>query len=137
MKREKKEGVNETIKVQISQMSNRNILRTPSILRKKLPKEMFKTNLRKVLAQRSNLLDDLFDTEFTEVVDAEGEQITMPVTSPKHCPTLISLLCEKKGLSEDDIKLCLGVDGGQAKLIATLAIIYDFKFLQFLEQVSP
>ena len=82
MKREKKEGVNETIMVQIPQMSNRNILRTPSILRKKLPKEMFKTNLRKVLEQRSNLLDDLFDTELTEVVDAEGEQITMPVREP-------------------------------------------------------
>lgn len=85
----------ETIMVQIPQMSNRNILRTLSILRKKLPKEMFKTNLRKVLARRSNLLDDLFHTEYTEVVDDEGEKITMPVTSAKHLPTLISLVCEK------------------------------------------
>ena len=111
----------ETIMVQIPQMSNRNILRTLSILRKKLPKEMFKTNLRKVLARRSNLLDDLFHTEYTEVVDDEGEKITMPVTSAKHLPTLISLVCEKRGLSEDNIKLCLGLDGGQSKLIATLA----------------
>ena len=47
----------------------------------------------------------------------------MPVTSAKHLPTLISLVCEKKGLSEDNIKFCLGLDGGQSKLIATLAII--------------
>ena len=66
---------------------------------------------------------DLFHTEYTEVVDDEGEKITMPVTSAKHLPTLISLVCEKKGLSEDNIKFCLGLDGGQSKLIATLAII--------------
>ena len=40
---------------------------------------MFKTNLRKVLARRSNLLDDLFHREYTEVVDDEGEKITVPV----------------------------------------------------------
>ena len=45
------------------------------------------------------------------------------VTYAKHLPTLIHLICEKRNYSGDDIKLCLGVDGGQSKLIATLAVI--------------
>ena len=79
---------------------------------------MFKSNLRKVIAKRANLLEDLFD-----VVDGEGETINMPVTYAKNLPTPIHLICEKRNYSEDDIKLCLGVDGGQSKLIATLAVI--------------
>ena len=111
----------ETIMANMPMISNRNIVKTLSILRKRLPKEMFKSNLRKVIAKRANLLEDLFDSVFTDVVDGEGETINMPVTYAKHLPTLIHLICEKRNYSEDDIKLCLGVDGGQSKLIATLA----------------
>ena len=93
-------------------ISNRNILKTLSILRKRIPKEMFKSNLRKAIAKRTNLLEDLFESVFTDVVDGEGETINMPVTYAKHLPTLIHLICEKRNYSEDDIKLCLGVDGG-------------------------
>ena len=49
----------ETIMAHIPMISNRNILKTLSILRKRLPKEMFKSNLRKVIAKRTNLLKDL------------------------------------------------------------------------------
>ena len=113
----------ETIMANIPMISNRNIVKTLSILRKRLPKEMFKSNLRKAIAKRTNLLEDLFESVFTDVVDGEGETINMPVTYAKHLPTLIHLICEKRNYSEDDIKLCLGVDGGQSKLIATLAVI--------------
>ena len=75
-------------------ISNRRILKTLSILRKKLPKEIFKSNLKAVLTKRSNMLDDFFDTQFNEVVDSNGDQIMMPVTIAKHLPTLIQLVCE-------------------------------------------
>ena len=51
----------EEIMAQIPQISNRNILRTLTILRKKLPKEAFQSNLKAVLQRRSNLLDDILD----------------------------------------------------------------------------
>ena len=51
---------------------------------KRLPKEMFKSNLRKAIAKRTNLLEDLFESVFTDVVDGEGETINMPVTYAKH-----------------------------------------------------
>ena len=73
---------------------------------------MFKSNLRKMIVKRANLLEDLFESVFTEVVDGEGKTINMPVTYTKHLPTLIHLICEKRNYSEDDIKLRLGVDGG-------------------------
>ena len=51
----------EEIMAQIPQISNRNILKTLTILRKKLPKEAFQSNLKAVLQRRSNLLDDILD----------------------------------------------------------------------------
>ena len=62
----------ETIMANIPMISNRNIVKTLSILRKRLPKEMFKSNLRKAIAKRTNLLEDLFESVFTDVVDGEG-----------------------------------------------------------------
>ena len=67
-------------------ISNRSILKTLSILTKKLPKEIFKLNLKAVWTKRSNMLDDFFDTQFNEVVDSNGDQIMMPVTIAKHLP---------------------------------------------------
>ena len=75
-------------------ISNPSILKTLSILRKKLPKEIFKSNLKAVLTKRSNMLDDFFDTQFNEVVDSNGDQIMMAVTIAKHLLTLIQLVCE-------------------------------------------
>ena len=113
----------ETIMSQIPNLSNRNLLRTLTILRKKLPKNTFKANLKKVIQERTNLCDDLFETEFSEVLDSEGENINMPITHAKHLNTLILLVCEKRGLCEDDVKIVLGIDGGQSKLICTMAIV--------------
>ena len=42
----------EEIMAQIPQISNRNILKTLTILRKKLPKEAFQSNLKAVLQRR-------------------------------------------------------------------------------------
>ena len=41
---------------------------------------MPKSNLRKVVAKRANLLENLFESVFTDVVDGEGETINMGVT---------------------------------------------------------
>ena len=57
----------ETIMANIPMISNRNIVKTLSILRKRLPMEMFKSNLRKAIAKRTNLLEDLFESVFTRV----------------------------------------------------------------------
>ena len=35
---------------------------------------------------------------------------------------IISLICEKRGLNENDILVVLGIDGGQDKLIVTITI---------------
>ena len=113
----------ETIMSQVPNISNRNLLRTLTILRKKLPKKVFRANLKKVIQERTNLCDELFETEFSEVLDSNGENIDMPITHAKHLNTLISLVCEKRGLCDDDVKVVLGIDGGQSKLIATMAIV--------------
>ena len=113
----------ETIMSQIPNISNRNLLRTLTILRKRLPKTTFKANLKRVIQERTNLCNDLFETEFSEVLDSNGESINMPITHAKHLNTLILIVCEKRGLCEDDIKIVLGIDGGQSKLICTMAIV--------------
>ena len=62
-------------------------------------------------------------TEDSTVKDAQGEEIQMPVTMAKDLNTLIHLVCEKRGLHESSIKVVFGVDGGQSKLIATMAVV--------------
>ena len=113
----------ENIMSEVPNISNRNILRTLTILRKRLPKKLFRANLRKVIQERTNLCDELFQTEFSEVLDSDGENVSMPITHAKHLNTLISLVCEKRGLSDEEVKIVLGIDGGQSKLIATMAIV--------------
>ena len=76
-------SVVEAIMSQIPNMSNRNILRTLTILRKKLPKSEFKANLRQVIQQRTNLLDDLFETNFAEVLDSREMKSKCPLQMPK------------------------------------------------------
>ena len=85
----------ETIMSQVPNISNRNILRTLTILSKKLPTNLFRATLKKVLQERTNLCDELFETEFNEVLDSNGENVSMPITHAKHLNTLISLVCEK------------------------------------------
>ena len=41
---------------------------------------MPKSNLRKVVAKRANLLENLFESVFTDEVDGEGETINIGVT---------------------------------------------------------
>ena len=72
----------ETIMANIPMISNRNIVKTLSILRKRLPKEMFKSNLRKAIAKRTNLLEDLFESVFTDVVGEGNLCQTSPHPHP-------------------------------------------------------
>ena len=47
----------------------------------------------------------------------------MPVTNTKDLNTFIHVVCKKRGVDPENIKLMLGVDGGQGKLLCTLAIV--------------
>ena len=98
----------ESIVCNIPNISNRNILRTLTILRRKLPKKHFQANLKKVIQQRTNLLEDLFETNPEDVSDGEGNIIKMPVTNTKDLNTLIHVVCEKRGVDPENIKLMLG-----------------------------
>ena len=113
----------ETVMKEIPNMSNRQILKTLTILRKTLPKEYFKKNLRSVIQARTNLLDDFFTTENAIVKNSKGKSLKMPVTRAKDLNTLIMLVCEKRKLDEDNIKVVFGIDGGQNKMIATMAVV--------------
>ena len=115
----------ETIMQAIPNMSNRQILKTLTILRKTLPKKHFKKNLRKVIQTRTNMLEEFFTTDDASVKDSKGKSIKMPVTRAKDLNTLIMLACEKRELNEEQVSVVFGIDGGQNKLIATMAIVPD------------
>ena len=88
----------ESIMCNIPNISNRNIPRTLTILRRKLPhKKHFQANLKKVIQQRTNLLEDFFETNPEDVSYGEGNIIKMPVTNTKDLNTFIHVVCEKKG----------------------------------------
>ena len=115
----------ETIMQAIPNMSNRQILKTLTILRKTLPKKHFKKNLRKVIQTRTNMLEEFFTTDDASVKDSKGKSIKMLVTRAKDLNTLIMLACEKRELNEEQVSVVFGIDGGQNKLIATMAIVPD------------
>ena len=61
-----------------------------------------------MIQQRTNLLEDLFETNPEDVSDGEGNIIKMPVTNTKDLNTLIHVVCEKRGVDPENIKLMLG-----------------------------
>ena len=103
-------------------MSNRDILVVLSILRRRLGRVAFKSNLKKVVAARTSMLDDYFKTENAVFLNKEKEEVTLPLTSVVDINVMIYLICEKRGLNENDILVVLGIDGGQGKLIVTITI---------------
>ena len=72
--------------------------------------------MKKVIQQRTNLLEDFFETNPEDVSYGEGNIIKMPVTNTKDLNTFIHVVCEKRGVDPENIKLMLGVGGGQGKL---------------------
>ena len=99
------------------------ILQTLTLLRNTLPKKHFKKNLKQAIQKRTNLLNGFFVTVDSKARNSQGEEIEVPVTSAKDLNTLIHLVCEKRDLKEDEIKVVFGIDGGQEKLIATMAVV--------------
>ena len=108
-------------------MSNRDIVSVLSVLRGKLGRQAFKMNLKKAIAARSNLLEDYFQTEMTTFLNSDGQKISLPLTSLIDINVIVSLICEKRGLNENEVVVVLGVDGGQQKLIITLAICPSYE----------
>ena len=103
-------------------MSNRDILVVLSILRRRLGRAAFKSNLKKVVAARTSILDDYFKTENAVFLNKEKEEVTLLLNSIVDINVIISLICEKRGLNENNILVVLGIDGGQGKLIVTITI---------------
>ena len=68
------------------------------------------------------MLDDYFETEDQTFLTKNVDKVTLPLTSVKDVNVLISLICEKRGLSEGDIEIAFGIDGGQDKLIVTMVV---------------
>ena len=113
----------ETVMTEMPNLSNRQILQTLTLLRTTLPKKHFKKNLKQAIQKRTNLLNGFFVTVDSKARNSQGEEIEVPVTSAKDLNTLIHLVCEKRDLKEDEIKVVFGIDGGQEKLIATMAVV--------------
>ena len=127
----------ETVMTEIPNMSNRQILKTLTLLRRSLTKENFKKNLKKAIQKRTNLLQEFFVTEDATVKNGEGEEILRPLTHAKDLNTLIHLVCQKRGLDEDDVKIVFGVDGGQSKLIATMAVVPNVEKSKAERRIEP
>ena len=108
-------------------MSNRDIVSELSVLRSKLGRQAFKMNLKKAIAARSNLLEDYFQTKMTTFLNTDGQKISLPLTSLIDINVIVSLICEKRGLDGNEVVVILGVNGGQHKLIITLAICPSYE----------
>ena len=64
-----------------------------------------------------------FVTIDSKARNSQGEEIEVPITSAKDLNTFIHLVCEKRDLKEDEVKVVFGIDGGQEKIIVTMAVV--------------
>ena len=91
--------------------------------KKKIAKKTLPSQFEKGDSTEDKPARRFFENNPEDVSDGEENIIKMPVTNTKDLNTLIHVVCEKRGVDPDNIKLMLGVDGGQGKLLCTLAIV--------------
>ena len=73
--------------------------------------DYIKMNLKKAIAARSNLFEDYFQTEMTTFLNSDRQKISLPLTSLIDINVIVSLICEKRGLNENEVVIVLGVHG--------------------------
>ena len=102
-------------------MSNQEIIRSLQVIRNRLGKAAFDTNVKYALKRRRNLLEDYHTAENLTFEDHDDE-VDRPVTFINDMNAFISDICSKRDHSEENLTLALGIDGGQGKLIITLTV---------------
>ena len=106
-------------------MSNRDVAAFLKILRKKLPAKTFSMNVKKAMEKRTNLLKAYFRNDDSLLVGYDGDEVERPITVASDLNNLVSFVCSKREIKEDECKVVMGVDGGQGKIIVTASIIPD------------
>ena len=91
-------------------------------MKTKMGRSSFRSNLKQAISARSNLLEDYFETKDQIFMTKNDDKVTLPLTSVVDINVLISLICEKRGLCENDIEVVFGIDGDQDKLIVIMVV---------------
>lgn len=103
-------------------MSNEEIVRNLQVIRKRLGKAAFHTNVRRAMKRRRNLLEEYHETEFRTFEDGDREEVERPLTFINDMNAFIAAICDKRDHSDENLTIALGLDGGQGKLISTLTV---------------
>ena len=112
----------EKIMIENPLMSNKEIVGNLQVIRKRLGKAAFHTNVRKAMKRRRNILAEYHETEFRTFEDDERGEVERPLTFINDLNAFIAAICEKRDHSEENLTIALGLDGGQGKLISTLTV---------------
>ena len=82
-------------------------------------------NVKKAMEKRTNLLKAYFRNDDSLLVGYDGDEVERPITVASDLNNLVSFVCSKREIKEDECKVVMGVDGGQGKIIVTASIIPD------------
>ena len=88
-------------------LSGRELLKCLRIMRETLGRQAFESNLRDYIHERSNMLDNVMKTEIQTFIDSEGEEVDLPLTSVIDLKMAISLLCMKRDIIDESLKILL------------------------------
>ena len=83
-------------------MSNQEIIRSLQVIRNRLGKAAFDTNVKYALKRRRNLLEDYHTTENLTFEDHDDE-VDRPVTYINDMNAFISAICSKRDHSEENL----------------------------------
>ena len=104
-------------------LSNRDIKETLAIVRDKLGRQKLNPNLRNVIRDRSNLLQNYFLTEDRIFINNEQEKVNLPITFIKDINQFVKKICNVRNENGEKVKVILGLDGGQGKIIVPMYIV--------------
>ena len=97
----------EKIMIENPLMSNKEIVGNLQVIRKRLGKAAFHTNVRKAMKRRRNILAEYHETEFRTFEDDERGEVERPLTFINDLNAFIAAICEKRDHSEENLTIAL------------------------------
>jgi len=105
--------------------SVREILRVVKILRKTFGRNVFVSNIRKIIRDKIKITEKFHESVKMAFKNNIGDEIETVLTKLKDLEGFIEYIIQKRGYDKDRCLIIFGLDGGQKKLILTMIVVPD------------
>ena len=103
--------------------SVREILKVVKILRKTFGRNVFVSNIRKIISDKIKSTAKFHESKKMIFKNKSGDYIETVLTKVTNLESFIEYILQKRGYDINQCEVVIGLDGGQKKLILTMNII--------------